>query len=104
MWIKENMPDQTGKTVIVTGSNVGVGFETALAFYEKGAHVLVASRSVKNVELAIDRMQDKKGKGSLEPGLLDLSDLRLVNKFADSFLKTQIKKTLRLRDFACFNK
>ena len=88
MWIKENMPDQTGKTVIVTGSNVGVGFETALAFYEKGAHVLVASRSVKNVELAIDRMQDKKGKGSLEPGLLDLSDLRLVNKFADSFLKT----------------
>jgi NAD(P)-dependent dehydrogenase (short-subunit alcohol dehydrogenase family) len=81
------MPDQTGKTVIVTGSNVGVGFETALAFYEKGAHVLVASRSLKNAEQAIERMQEKKGKGSLEAGVLDLSDLRLVKEFADSFVK-----------------
>jgi NAD(P)-dependent dehydrogenase (short-subunit alcohol dehydrogenase family) len=87
MWTKENMPDQSGKTVIVTGSNVGVGFETALAFYEKGAHVLVASRSLKNAEQAIDRMQDKKVKGSLEAGVLDLSDLRLVKEFADSFVK-----------------
>jgi NAD(P)-dependent dehydrogenase (short-subunit alcohol dehydrogenase family) len=87
MWTKENMPDQTGKAVIVTGSNVGVGFETALAFYEKGAHVLVASRSLKNAEQAIDKMKEKKGKGSLEAGVLDLSDLRLVKEFADSFLK-----------------
>jgi NAD(P)-dependent dehydrogenase (short-subunit alcohol dehydrogenase family) len=87
MWTKENMPDQTGKTVIVTGSNVGVGFETALAFYEKGAHVLVASRSLKNAEGAIWKMQAKKGRGSLEPGVLDLSDLRLVKEFADHFLK-----------------
>jgi NAD(P)-dependent dehydrogenase (short-subunit alcohol dehydrogenase family) len=87
MWTKANMPDQTGKTVIVTGSNVGVGFETALAFYEKGAHVLVASRSLKNAEQAIERMQEKKGKGSLEAGVLDLSDLRLVKEFADSFVK-----------------
>ena len=87
MWTKGNMPDQTGKTVIVTGSNVGVGFETALAFYEKGAYVLAASRSPKNAGQAIDKMKEKKGKGSLEPGVLDLSDLRLVKEFADSFLK-----------------
>ncbi len=62
------MPDQTGKTVIVTGSNAGVGFETALALYEKGAHVPVAARSLKNAEQAIYRMQEKKGKGSLEAG------------------------------------
>ena len=87
MWTTANMPDQSGKTVIVTGSNVGVGYETALAFYEKGAHVLVASRSLKNAEQAIDKMKEKKGKGSLEPGVLDLSDLRLVKEYADSFLK-----------------
>jgi len=28
MWTKQNIPDQTGKTVIVTGANVGIGFET----------------------------------------------------------------------------
>ncbi len=87
MWTTANMPDLSGKTVIVTGSNVGVGYETALAFYEKGAHVLVASRSLKNAEQAIDKMKEKKGRGSLEPGVLDLSDLRLVKEFADSFLK-----------------
>ena len=37
------MPDQTGMAVIVTGSNAGVGFETALALYGKGAHVPVAA-------------------------------------------------------------
>ncbi len=81
------MPDQTGKTVIVTGANAGVGFETARAFYEKGAHVLVAGRNLKNAGQAIDKMKEKKGKGSLEPGVLDLSDLLWVKEFADSFLK-----------------
>jgi NADP-dependent 3-hydroxy acid dehydrogenase YdfG len=36
MWTKKNIPNQTGKTVIVTGANVGIGFETALALYEAG--------------------------------------------------------------------
>ena len=33
MWTKNDMPDQTGKTAIVTGANTGVGYETALALY-----------------------------------------------------------------------
>ena len=32
MWTKQNIPDQTGKTIIVTGANTGIGYETALAF------------------------------------------------------------------------
>ncbi len=28
MWTKNDIPDQPGKTVIVTGANAGVGFET----------------------------------------------------------------------------
>ena len=37
MWTKDNVGDQTGKTVIVTGANAGIGFETALALYEAGS-------------------------------------------------------------------
>jgi len=36
MWTKENIPDLMGKVVIVTGSNTGIGYETALDLYEKG--------------------------------------------------------------------
>ena len=57
-WTKENIPDLSGKSVIVTGSNVGVGYETALALYEKGANVTMASRNLKNAEEAIGRMQN----------------------------------------------
>lgn len=41
-WTKEDMHLQNGKTVIVTGANTGLGYETALALYDKGANVVVA--------------------------------------------------------------
>ena len=50
MWTKNNIPGQAGKTVIVTGANAGIGFETALALYEAGAHVILACRSSENAE------------------------------------------------------
>jgi NAD(P)-dependent dehydrogenase (short-subunit alcohol dehydrogenase family) len=88
MWTKENMPGQAGKTVIVTGANTGVGFETARAFYEKGAHVILAGRSLKNAEQAINSIMMKgKGNGGLEAGLLDLSNLDMVKEFSSHFLQ-----------------
>lgn len=87
MWTKENMPDQTGKTVIVTGANTGIGFETALAFYEKGAQVILACRNSDNAQQALDKIRVHKGKGSLEAALLDLSGLASVRQFAENFLQ-----------------
>ncbi|GAA3950121.1 SDR family NAD(P)-dependent oxidoreductase [Chitinophaga oryziterrae] len=87
MWTKDNIEDQTGKTIIVTGANTGIGYETALVLYEKGAHVVLACRSQKNAEHAITRIKQHKGNGSLEPGILDLSDLTSVKKFAGTFIQ-----------------
>jgi len=88
MWTKKNIPDQSGKTVIVTGANVGIGFETALALYEAGAHVIVACRDMKKAEDTLVKIRAQDGKGSLETGVLDLSDLKSVKQFAATVLQS----------------
>jgi len=87
MWTKNSMPDLSCKTIIVTGANVGIGFETALELYEAGAHVILACRNSKNSEDTLIKLQELNGKGTLETGVLDLSHLSSVKQFADIFLK-----------------
>ena len=87
MWTKEDIPDQTGKTILITGANTGLGFETALALYQAGAHVVLACRNLKNAEDALIKLYEPNGKGTLETGVLDLSNLSSVKQFADTFLQ-----------------
>ena len=87
MWTKNKMPEQTGKTVIVTGANAGIGFETALAFYEKGAHVILACRTLGKSEQTLLKIKQQAGKGTLETGVLDLASLASVKQFAGDFIQ-----------------
>lgn len=87
MWTKENIPNQNGKTIIVTGANIGLGFETALALYEAGANVVLACRNLQKAEDTRVKLQVLNGKGTLETGILDLSDLSSVKLFAETFLQ-----------------
>ncbi|MEN0052874.1 MAG: oxidoreductase [Mucilaginibacter sp.] len=87
MWTKENIPDQTGKTVIITGANTGLGFEDALALYEKGANVIMAVRDTNKAQQAVDKIRANGGNGNVEAALLDLSSLESVKEFADNFVK-----------------
>ena len=88
MWTAKDIPDQTGKTILVTGANVGLGFETAQALYRAGAHVVLACRSLPKAEAARARLLAGPGKGSLETGVLDLADLHAVRQFAAAFGQT----------------
>jgi NAD(P)-dependent dehydrogenase (short-subunit alcohol dehydrogenase family) len=65
----------SGKTAIVTGSNTGLGFETALDLYQKGAKVFVACRNKEKGLDAIERMKAISDGGELVYGYLDLSSL-----------------------------
>ena len=87
MWTRKDIPDQSGRTAIVTGSNAGVGFETALALYEFGARVILACRNLKSAEEAVAKMKQHNGPGTLEAAWLDLSSLQSVRQFADKFVK-----------------
>jgi len=76
----------SGKTAIVTGSNTGLGFETALDLYQKGAKVYVACRDEEKGLDAIERMKAISGGGELIYGRLDLASLSSIKAFAEKVI------------------
>src|SRR6195952_4547769 len=72
-----SVPDQTGRTFVVTGGNSGLGFETARRLAAAGAHVVLACRNRERGEAAAARMA-----GSTEVRVLDTSSLDSVRAFA----------------------
>ena len=62
-WTIENISDLSGKVIIVTGGNSGLGYESVKAFAMKGAEVVLASRStVKGEEAKTAIMQNEKNR------------------------------------------
>ena len=76
----------SGKTVIVTGSNTGIGYETALDLYQKGAKVYLACRNDEKALNALERMKAQGGAGQLVYGHLDLASLSSVKEFSENIL------------------
>ena len=70
-----------GKTVIVTGSNIGIGLETARDLSRRGARVIMACRNVAAAQEAADEISKQSG-GQVEVYKLDLSSLKSVRDFA----------------------
>jgi NAD(P)-dependent dehydrogenase (short-subunit alcohol dehydrogenase family) len=88
----------SGKTAIVTGSNTGIGYETALDLYKKGAKVYVACRNQEKALNAIDRMKADGGTGELVYEQLDLASLRSVKAFADNVIKAESRLDLLINN------
>ncbi|MRH91438.1 SDR family NAD(P)-dependent oxidoreductase [Nocardia sp. SYP-A9097] len=78
-WDIADIPDQTGRTVIVTGANSGLGAVTARALADAGAQVIMACRN----EVKARSVADGIGK-NVQVRRLDLADLASVREFADS--------------------
>jgi NAD(P)-dependent dehydrogenase (short-subunit alcohol dehydrogenase family) len=76
-WTGADMLDQSGRTVVVTGANSGIGAVTAAELSRHGAHVVLACRDTAKGDAAAARMT-----GDVEVRALDLSDLASVRAFA----------------------
>jgi len=87
MWTIKDIGNQTGKTVIVTGANSGIGFDTASALYKAGATVVVTAREQGKADYAVYEMLETAGTGILEATVLDLSKPESIKEFADRFSK-----------------
>ncbi len=76
-WSTSEIPDQSGRTAIVTGANSGIGRAAATALAAKGAHVVLAVRNTDKGAQAAASMT-----GEVEVRPLDLADLASVRDFA----------------------
>ena len=80
-WTAADIPDQSGRTAIVTGSNSGIGAEAAKALARAGAHVVIACRNVQKGEQVAREIAAGGGEARVEQ--LDLADLESVTAFAE---------------------
>jgi len=85
MWSVNEMPDQSGRVVVITGANSGVGYESAVAFAQKRAHVVMASRSMEKLEKSRAELLKRAPGASVDLLQLDLGSLQSVRKFAENF-------------------
>jgi NAD(P)-dependent dehydrogenase (short-subunit alcohol dehydrogenase family) len=78
-WTEQDIPDQTGRTVLVTGANSGVGLRAAEVAAAKGARVLLGCRSPERGAAAVRAI----GRDNAELVVLDLADLDSVRRAAE---------------------
>ena len=84
-WNTSDIPNLEGKTVLITGSNSGLGYYTAKALAEKNAHVVLACRTLEKANSAIDQLKSLNPEGRFSPIELDLADLSNVSEIASKF-------------------
>ncbi|WP_435334673.1 oxidoreductase [Haloarchaeobius sp. TZWWS8] len=84
-WTMADIPDQSGKTAVITGANSGLGFEATKALAAKEATVVMACRTVERGEDAATEIRADHPDADLDVRQCDLADLASVQTFADEF-------------------
>jgi NAD(P)-dependent dehydrogenase (short-subunit alcohol dehydrogenase family) len=82
-WNSVDIPDQTGRTAVITGANTGLGYETARALAAKGAHVVLAVRNLDKGKAAADLIGRRYPGADVSVQELDLTSLASVRAAAD---------------------
>jgi len=85
-WTVDDIPDQSGRVAIVTGSNTGIGLETAKALAGQGARVVLAVRNLTKGAAALARITAAHPGAEVTLQPLDLASLRSVREAAAQLL------------------
>ncbi|MCP3801828.1 oxidoreductase [Allokutzneria sp. A3M-2-11 16] len=82
-WTAADIPDQSGRTILITGANSGLGLASATALAARGARVLLACRSPERGASALDQVGRVATGERPELVALDLADLSSVRKASE---------------------
>lgn len=82
-WTTADIPDQTGRVAVITGANTGLGYETALALADRGAHVVLAVRNLDKGKDAAARITARSPHADVALAELDLTSLASVRAAAE---------------------
>jgi NAD(P)-dependent dehydrogenase (short-subunit alcohol dehydrogenase family) len=83
-WHPSRIPELSGKTIVVTGANSGIGLCAAEELAARGAHVILACRSQDKGRAALARIQARRADAQVSLESLDLSSLASVRAFAEN--------------------
>lgn len=95
-YLPKDYPDLTGKTTLVTGSNTGIGYETAKALLKQNATVVFANRSIEKTQIAVEKIKAELGGADISDRVVivktDLSDLSTIKASAEELNSKGINK------------
>ena len=84
-WVQQDIPDLTGKVVVITGANSGLGLASTQAIAAKGATVVMACRNLNKADQAKSEVLAVHPTAKLDVMQLDNASLHSVRTFADAF-------------------
>jgi NAD(P)-dependent dehydrogenase (short-subunit alcohol dehydrogenase family) len=85
-WSEADIGDQSGRVALVTGANSGLGFETARALAQHGAHVVLGCRNPQRAAEAAARIDALSPRGTVEILPIDMGDLTVIDAAASDFV------------------
>lgn len=91
------------KTIIITGSNSGIGKAAAHIFAKKGYHVIMACRNLGRSETAREEIITKSGNSSVELWQLDVSSFKSIKHFCAEYTKKFQKLDILIHNAGYFN-
>ncbi|WP_268912919.1 SDR family NAD(P)-dependent oxidoreductase [Lentilactobacillus sp. SPB1-3] len=90
-WTLNDMPDQTGKIVVITGGTSGVGYEDAKAFAMKNAMIHILAHNLEKGQKAIAELKHETGNQNIFFHSVNLMSITAIKEFAKKLLETTPK-------------
>jgi len=97
-WTSDNITDQSGRVVIVTGSSSGIGFEAAKVLANNNATVIIAVRNRQKGDAAVGKIKAENENADVSLMILDLANLQSVRDFAAQFKQKQDRLDLLINN------